>query len=672
MTTANLAPLVLNGVSLTIEDLVRVARDPRVEVECDGAALRAVGRGWEEIVQIVDDYKDALAAGRPLPRVYGVTTGFGEFKHMRIAPDHFEAMQRNILLSHSVGVGDNADANDPANYFPPEVVRAALVLRLNAFLKGNSGVRPVLVECIVRMINRGIVPLVPTRGSLGASGDLCPLAHLFVVLLGVGRYYIVRQPEDLVYNTYAGRELRDAATHLAGDLGYQENGDWLRAAPAARCLSPFSLPMPSFKEGLALTNGATVSAALLALAVYDAEGLANTADIAAALTLEALCGRTRALDPRVHAARGMDGQCDSAANLRLLVTGSRLMDVADDVQDPYSVRCTPQVHGATRDAIAYARMVVARECNAATDNPLFFPDAGEPWDKQTFGANRPASFTDLHAYCAGNFHGQPLALAADFLAIGVAELADIGERRTQMLLDARHNRNLPSNLIAKCGLNSGYMIAQYTAASLVSENKVLAHPASVDSIPSSSNTEDHVSMSAIAARKLRTVIGNVQATLAIELLVAAQAIDWRVGMRRDPNASADQSRERERANVAAGAPAGRPDVAADPRVGRDAPTTLPGGALSTSDEEWAEFQRVTQPEQRAETAKSLGVGTGGAYLAVRRVAEPMLEDRVLEPDIRAVRRIIADESLVASVNTALPTGLRAITALGRGGTKNSE
>jgi histidine ammonia-lyase len=342
------------------------------------------------------------------------------------------------------------------------------------------------------------------------------------------------------------------------------------------------------------------------------------------------------------------------------------------VQDPYSVRCTPQVHGATRDAIAYARMVVARECNAATDNPLFFPDAGEPWDKQTFGANRPASFTDLHAYCAGNFHGQPLALAADFLAIGVAELADIGERRTQMLLDARHNRNLPSNLIAKCGLNSGYMIAQYTAASLVSENKVLAHPASVDSIPSSSNTEDHVSMSAIAARKLRTVIGNVQATLAIELLVAAQAIDWRVGMRRDPNASADQSRERERANVAAGAPAGRPDVAADPRVGRDAPTTLPGGALSTSDEEWAEFQRVTQPEQRAETAKSLGVGTGGAYLAVRRVAEPMLEDRVLEPDIRAVRRIIADESLVASVNTALPTGLRAITALGRGGTKNSE
>ncbi len=625
MSTSNPTPVVLNGASLTIEDLVRIARDPRVRVACDPAALKAVERGWDEIRQIVEEYKAALAADRPLPRVYGVTTGFGEFKHTRIAPDHFEQMQRNILLSHAVGVGDNADANDPINYFPVEVVRAALVLRLNAFLKGHSGVRPELVECIVRMINQGIVPLVPTRGSLGASGDLCPLAHLFVVLLGEGRYFVVHGPEDLEYKTYAGVQLRSAREHLATDLGYT------------------SLPQPSFKEGLALSNGATFSAALLALVVHDAELLANTADVAAALTLEAICGRSRALDPRVHTARGMDGQCDSAANVRALIAGSRLIDAADDVQDAYSVRCTPQVHGATRDAIGYARMVVERECNAATDNPLFFPGTSAPWDRQNFHANRPESFADLHAYSAGNFHGQPLALAADFLTIGVAELADIAERRTQMLLDARHNRNLPSNLIARAGLNSGYMIAQYTAASVVSENKVLAHPASVDSIPSSANTEDHVSMSTIAGRKLRTVLGNAQAVLAIELLVATQAIDWRVGMRRDPN----------------------PHTPATDQPG------FARGSLSISDEEWVEFQRVTQPAARARTAAELGRGTAAAYLAVRQVAEPMWADRVLEPDIRAVRRIIDAGALVGQVDAALAAAgagdgrLLGVPALGR-------
>mgnify|MGYP000018977510 CR=1 FL=1 len=625
MFTTTATPVVLDGASLSIADLVRIARDPRVRVTCAPAALQAVARGWREITQIVAEYKAALAAGRPLPRVYGVTTGFGEFKNTRIEPDHFEAMQRNILLSHAVGVGDNADPNDPANYFPPDVVRAALALRLNAFLLGHSGVRPELVECLARMLNRGIVPLVPTRGSLGASGDLCPLAHLFVVLLGEGRYYIVREPADLGYHTYAGRTLRSAAEHLAADLGYDR------------------LPQPSFKEGLALTNGANFSAALLALAVHDAEGLANTADAAAALSLEALCGRTRALDARVHAVRRMDGQQDSAANLRALIAGSRLVDVADDVQDAYSIRCTPQVHGATRDAIAYARMVAERECNAATDNPLFFPGSGDPWDVQTFLANRPESFTDRHAYSAGNFHGQPLALAADFLTIAVAELADISERRTQMLLDARHNRNLPSNLITKSGLNSGFMIAQYTAASLVSENKVLAHPASVDSIPSSSNTEDHVSMATIAARKLRTVLGHVQAALAIELLVAAQAIDWRVGMRRDPNAA--------RSAAGSGADA--------------APVATPPGSLSLSDEERAAFERVTHPANRGAIAERLGRGTRAAYLAVRAVAPAMVADRVLEPDIRAVRRAIEDGSLLAAVNAALEAPLRSIPPLAR-------
>lgn len=623
MSTANPAPVVLDGNSLSIEDLVRVARDPRVEVRCAPEALQRVARGWEEIQGIVEAYNAALAAQRPLPRIYGVTTGFGEFKHARIEPDHFEQMQRNILLSHAVGVGENVDPNDPANYFRVEVVRGALLLRLNAFLKGHSGVRPELVECVLRMLNRGIVPLVPIRGSLGASGDLCPLAHLFVGLLGEGRYYVVRKLEHMRFDTFAGLELRAAADSLADDLGYD------------------TLPQPSFKEGLALTNGSNFSAAMLALTVFDAEQLANTADVAAALTLESICGRSRALDPKVHAARNFDGQAASAANMRDVILGSHLIDAADDVQDAYSVRCTPQVHGATRDAIAYSRMVVERECNAATDNPLFFPDAGEPWDKQNFFNNRPESFVDLHAYSAGNFHGQPLALAADFLAIAVAELADIAERRTQMLLDARHNRNLPANLIAHAGLNSGYMIAQYTAASVVSENKILTHPASVDSIPSSSNTEDHVSMSTIAGRKLRTVLGNAQAVLAIELLVAAQAVDWRVGMKRDPNPHTPDSDQ--------------------PGFAR--------GTMSTSDEEWQAFQQATHAEQRDAIAERLGHGTAAAYRAVRSVAEPLATDRVLEPDIRAVRGLIDDGRLVAAVNGVLPQSLREIAALRCGGEK---
>jgi histidine ammonia-lyase len=621
--------ITLDGRSLSIEQLVAIARDPRIEVACAPEALADVETCWGEIEQVVADYQQALQDNRPLPRVYGVTTGFGEFKNTRIEPEHFEQMQRNILLSHAVGVGENSDPNDPVNYFNTDVVRGAIALRLNAFLKGNSGVRPVLVDCLVRMLNRGIVPLVPIRGSLGASGDLCPLAHLFVVLLGVGRYFVVTKPEDLHYETFAGVRLREVADSLAADLGYEE------------------LPLPSFKEGLALTNGSNVSAALLALAVNDAEMLANTADVAAAMTLESICGRSRALDPKVHDARALDGQRDSAANIRALITGSKLIDSADDVQDCYSVRCTPQVHGATRDAISYARMIVARECNAATDNPLFFPNTGEPWDKQTFYQNRPESFADEHAYSAGNFHGQPLALAADFLTLGVAELADIAERRTQMLLDARHNRNLPSNLIAKCGLNSGYMIAQYTSASVVSENKVLSHPACVDSIPSSSNTEDHVSMSTIAARKLRTVLGNTQAAVAIELMVAAQALEWRVGMQRDPN---PHTQDNWKQRTSPPGPPVSPSVLQDAQeIGTaalgsvpDAPVVVgfPGGVMSVTDEEAQAFAAVTRAENREKLAESLGTGTAAAYLSVRSVAEPLLADRGLEPDIRHLRELL--------------------------------
>jgi histidine ammonia-lyase len=600
--------LTLDGSSLSIADLARIARDPRVEVKLDGAALAAVQRGWQQILAIVEEYRAAWNAGRNAPGVYGVTTGFGEFKKQRITPDALERVQRNLLLSHAVGAGDNADADDPANYFPAEIVRATLALRVNTFLKGHSGVRAELVECVRRMLNAGIVPLVPTRGSLGSSGDLCPLAHLFCVLLGEGRYYVVRSTDDM----RAGpRELRDARGRLARDLGYDE------------------LPVPKYKEGIALSNGATFSAAILALAVHDAERLASTCDIAAAMTLEAVCGRTRALDPKIHAARGMTGQIDSAANLRMLVAGSRLVDRADDVQDAYSVRCAPQVHGAARDAIAYAKMVVEREINAATDNPLFFPDSGPPWDVEQFFANRPESFGDAHAYSAGNFHGEPLALAADALAIALAELANISERRTQLLLDQNHNRGLPANLIARRGLNSGLMIAQYTAAGLVSENKVLAHPASVDSIPASANSEDHNSMATIAARKLRAVLANAQAVLAIELLVGAQAIEWRVGMNIDPNRPAEGGR-------ATGS------AAADEQAG---------------------FAAAVSPTGRQRIAAELGRGTRTAYLAVRRAAEPLLADRVLEPDVRGVRRLIETGEFPRCVCAAIPGGLRPLAPL---------
>ncbi len=606
------AATVLDGQSLTLEDLVRVARDPGATVDVAAEAVDRVCVGREQICKIVEEYRAALDEGRNPVHDYGVTTGFGEFKNIPIAPDELERLQRNLLRSHSVGVGDNADADDPVNYFKADVVRATLLIRLNAFLKGHSGVRLELVETVRRMLHRGIVPLVPTRGSLGSSGDLCPLAHLFAVLVGEGRYYVVATPED--------RQARPAdfrpAEGLAADLD---------AEPA----------LPSFKEGLALINGATVSTALLALAVHDAEVLATAADVAGALTMEAICGCARAFDPKVHAARGHPGQIDSAANFRALVAGSKLVDSADEVQDPYSLRCAPVVHGATRDAIAYARGVVEREINAATDNPLFFPAAEEaPWSRE-FAANWPPGFDGAarQSYSAGNFHGQPIALAADFLAIAAAELANVAERRVQMLLDHHHNRNLPANLVADRGVNSGYMLAQYCAASLVSENKVLTHPASVDSIPTGANIEDHVAMATVAARKLRTVLANVQAVLAIELLVAAQAVEWRAGMGYAP--------------VLRHLPG--PDREVEPSA---EPVAAERGLDRVADEA-ERFKRASAADQRAGIAARLGAGSGAAYLAVRAVAEPVVADRVLDGDIRSVRRLIESGELGSRVGGSM-------------------
>jgi histidine ammonia-lyase len=567
--------VVLDGNSLTIEQLAAIARDgARVSraPETDGR----VARSEALIAKVVANYRAAWSEGRAVPSEYGVTTGFGEFKDKPIAPDDLEQLQRNLLLSHSVGVGENSDRDDLSNYYPAEVVRAAFVTRLNAFLKGHSGVRMKLVEIVEAMINRGVIPLVPLRGSVGASGDLCPLSHLFVTLLGEGRFY-----------TTSDRTLRPA-TELPAFLGFTAEE-----------------MKPTFKEGLGLVNGANFSAAMLALAVFDAERLANTADTAIALSLEAMAGCTRALDPKVHEARGHAGQIESAERIREMVAGSRLVERAGAVQDAYSLRCAPQVHGATRDALRFVRSIAEKEINAATDNPLFFPEDGDPFD-MAFSANWPEWYSGGRrlAYSAGNFHGQPLALAADFLTIAVAELGNISERRTQMLLDGHHSRGLPQNLTTRPGVNSGLMILQYTAASIVSENKVLAHPASVDSIPTGANAEDHVSMSTHAARKLRTVLSNVQSVLAIELLAAAQAVEWRAVFNYDPN--------------------------------QPAPKLLD---LTYADEQARQFESAVR-DRAANIATQLGAGTRELYLRIRQAAQPVFYDRPLDDDIRAVRRLV--------------------------------
>jgi histidine ammonia-lyase len=568
--------ITLDGESLTLDQLVRIARDPSVTVERAPQTDDLVARSEALIARVVENYRAAWEAGSAAPSEYGVTTGFGEFKDKPIAPDDLEQLQRNLLLSHSVGVGDNTDADDLRNYFSAEVVRGALATRLNAFLKGHSGVRRRLVDIVQAMLNRGVIPLVPIRGSVGASGDLCPLSHLFAVLLGVGRFYVAGQ---------AGLPVLHSAAELPSLLGFSAEE-----------------MKPTFKEGLALVNGANFSAALLALGVYDAARLADVADAAAALSMEAAAGCTRALDAKVHEERAHPGQIASARRMRELLAGSKLVERAGAVQDAYSLRCAPQVHGASRDAINYVRAVAEREINAATDNPLFFPDGGEPFDLN-FRANWPEWYhgEQRFAYSAGNFHGQPLALAADFLTIALCELANISERRTALLLDGNHNRGLPQNLTTRPGVNSGLMIAQYTSASLVSENKVLAHPASVDSIPTGANTEDHVSMSTHAARKMRDVAANTEAVLAIELLTAAQAVEWRITFDLDPN-------ER-------------------------APKLL--GTNEAEEQARAFEQRVRG--KAASIAQHLGQGTREYYLRVREVAEAVFNDRPLDGDIRRVR-----------------------------------
>ena len=450
-----------------------------VTLEALGAVARGVARVrlTDEVRARIDRARDAVDRlardGDRAPNVYGVNTGFGALAETRIAAEQIRALQRNLVRSHACGVG-------PA--LPCEVVRAMMFLRAQTIAMGNSGARSVLVDLVVAMLERGVHPRVPSQGSVGASGDLAPLAHLALVLIGEGE-------AELDGRMMSGAE-----------------------ALAAAGLTPIELEA---KEGLAVINGTQLITAVGALAVLRGESLCAHADLVGAMSLEALEGTGRPFDPRVQAVRPHPGQAATAANLRALLEGSQIMASHVDcgkVQDPYSLRCMPQIHGATRDALAWARTVIEREIVSSVDNPLVFVDD-----------EGGAEFVS-----GGNFHGQPLAIALDTAAIAIAELANCAERRIEQLVNPAMSSGLPPFLAPRSGLDSGFMMAQVTAAALVSENKVLCHPSSVDSIPSSAGKEDHVSMGSISARKCAQIAEHVRIVLAIEALVAAQGLDLRL------------------------------------------------------------------------------------------------------------------------------------------------
>lgn len=449
--------VIIDGNTLTIEQVAMVAKHG-FKVELSKEAKVAIEKSRAIVDKFVDEKKT----------VYGITTGFGKFSDVAISKDETEDLQRNLIISHACGVG-------PA--FSKEIARAIVLLRANALSKGFSGVRPSTVETLLEMLNKDVVPVIPEKGSLGASGDLAPLSHMVLVMIGEGEAM------------YEGEI-------LPGRVAMEKAG-----IPVITLTS---------KEGLSLINGTQVMTATGCLATYDAVQLMKLADISAALTTEALGGITDAFDPRVHAIRPHKGQIDTAANLLRILEGSQLTTRQGEVrvQDAYSIRCVPQIHGASKDALKYVIDKVNTEINSVTDNPLIFPD-------------------DQAAISGGNFHGQPMALAFDFLGIALAEIANSSERRTERLVNPQLSNGLPAFLTPKGGLHSGFMIAQYAAAALVSENKILAHPASVDSIPSSANQEDHVSMGTIAARKARDILENVTNVIAIELLSSVQGIDFK-------------------------------------------------------------------------------------------------------------------------------------------------
>ena len=450
--------IIIDGRDLTIEDVVNVSRNGyKVELSDNVINKVKIARGLVD--KFVDDKKV----------IYGITTGFGKFSDVVISKEETHTLQRNLIISHACGVGEPLEE---------DIVRAVMLLRINNLSQGYSGVRVETLNTLVNMLNNDVHPIIPEKGSLGASGDLAPLAHMVLTMIGEG---------EAIYN--GKRMTSKEAMNLAGvDI----------------------LPELSSKEGLALINGTQVMTAIGALTTYDAMNLLKLADVALSLTMESLNGITCAMDERVHLVRSHIGQINTAKNVLDILSESKMTTKQGDlrVQDAYSLRCSPQIHGASKDAIEYVRNKINIEINSVTDNPIIFPEQQD-------------------VISGGNFHGQPMALSFDFLGIALSEIANISERRLERLVNPSLSNGLPAFLTKNGGVNSGFMIVQYSAASLVSENKVLAHPASVDSIPSSANQEDHVSMGTIAARKAKEIMENTRDVLAMEILGSVQAIDLR-------------------------------------------------------------------------------------------------------------------------------------------------
>lgn len=436
----------------TIQDVVAVARD-RQKVE-----IAAVAKA--KILSSRSTVEKAVKEGKV---IYGITTGFGAFKTQTIGEKETGLLQENLIHSHSVGVG---------NYLPTEVVRGIMFLMANYLAKGFSGIRYETVDTIIKMLNAGVHPLIPEKGSVGSSGDLAPSAHMALVLIGEG-------------------EAEFGGKNMPGKTAMQKAK-----------IKPIKL---SAKEGLAIINNTSTMTSISSHVLFDMEWLIKLSDIAAALSLQALRGTDRAYDPRIHAIKAHKGQIQTAENLRKLLSGSKFVD-RTRVQEAYSFRCVPQIHGAIREAFNYSKSVVSTEVNSVTDNPLIF---------------------DSDAISGGNFHGEPVAIAMDTAGIALSEIGNVSDRRIAALIDPSTSNGLPAFLVEKGGLNSGFMILQYTTAALASENKILAHPASVDSIPTSANIEDLVSMGTIAARKAREIFNNSTSILTIELMTACQAIDLR-------------------------------------------------------------------------------------------------------------------------------------------------
>ena len=448
--------IIITGNTLTLEEIVAVCRDYK-RVELSDLAIEKI----LESRKVVDEFVENEDV------VYGITTGFGKFSDVSISKEESKTLQRNLIITHAVGAGKPFDT---------EVVRGIILLRVNNLAKGYSGAKLETIQTMIEMLNKRVHPIVPEKGSLGASGDLAPLSHMVLPMIGLGQ-------AEYMGKVMTGQE----AMKLAGIAVIQLTS----------------------KEGLALINGTQVMTAVGALTVYDALNIIKVSDIAAALSFEAQNGIVNALDHRLHDVRPHKGQIDTARIMLDLLNGSKMTSKQGEirVQDAYSLRCVPQVHGASKDAINYVKEKVEIEINSVTDNPIIFPETKE-------------------GISGGNFHGQPMALSFDFLGIALAELANISERRLERLVNPTLS-GLPAFLVEHGGLNSGFMIVQYSAAALVSENKILAHPASVDSIPSSANQEDHVSMGTIAARKAREILENVRRVLAMEIMCACQGIDLR-------------------------------------------------------------------------------------------------------------------------------------------------